>query len=1077
MHREPRIRPLATALHPTSIPQTTAILRAMAFVGRERELSILGAALDRAARGEPAHVAVSGPLGIGISALFDELARRLDGAPVVTLLRARCYAPRSGVPYAAVADALAPALARLPDERFVGVVGPVAFDIAQVIAGVGDRLDALGAPPQSPHLSAAHQQGARVREALLGVIERLAADGLLCLVVEDMEHADPATREFIASLVRFTGRLRLGLVIGIHPDVIPRGDPLRRLERILDESPAVERVVLSGLSRAEMLVMLEELAGERPTLGFVAAVMEGSQGNPLIAGQLLAAQQDVAGMRLSDDLDEIIEARLMRLEPAQVRVLRVLAATRRPLSADELLSLQLADGHLTRASMNAALESGLATDAGGQLVIAHEVFAEAIERLTMPRQRHRLHASLVEWAVSPGEAAWHWQAAGRPAEAAAAHLRAAHAALPVDPGASAMLHYSMALELAEDVPGDASLLAAAAAAANSAAAFRRAAAYAEQAIEVVAGGRVERLLAGRGGAVADRTRAGELSLQLGEYRRSSGDSVGARQAFEQGVALTPPHAHGLRARALALLAQDLMLEGRFADSARTARQARDLAAASPDALGALAHATDTLGVDLAYGGEIDRALELLEEAIDTGRQAGDLAEVMRGYANMTTVLDLDLRREKALEVVKEGMAEASRNGLGLTYGAFLRGNAADILFQLGRWQECEAECRAALEFPPAGVAWFSPILYLGLVLVESRADDEAARLVGRSLLQLETVPAGQWSSLVLRTAVSLALWRGDFDDALNAAAQNWSRVVETDDAGQMASSVALILEAAAAAAQRGRLRRDWSKVADASTSATDMLTQAEQRIARHELPASVGARREAELYLATARAHLARVRGRAKPETWAELAEAWTKVHVPYQAAKARWWQAQAALPVRTRRAEARRALLAAWRIAGELPAQPLRRALRDIADRGRIKLPQAELVAIPIVPATEAESIAEGKRQAVPVGPGLVPAESALAERVAAGGPSPGELRFGLSPRENAVLLVLAEGRTNREIAERLFISERTVAVHVRRILAKLGVSGRVEAAGLAIRLGLVPSDPHASIDERASVTAGPTG
>ena len=58
-------------------------------------------------------------------------------------------------------------------------------------------------------------------------------------------------------------------------------------------------------------------------------------------------------------------------------------------------------------------------------------------------------------------------------------------------------------------------------------------------------------------------------------------------------------------------------------------------------------------------------------------------------------------------------------------------------------------------------------------------------------------------------------------------------------------------------------------------------------------------------------------------------------------------------------------------------------------------------------------------------------------------------------------MLLVLAEGRTNREIADRLFISERTVAVHVRRILSKLSVSGRVEAAGVAIRLGLLPDDP----------------
>ena len=49
-----------------------------------------------------------------------------------------------------------------------------------------------------------------------------------------------------------------------------------------------------------------------------------------------------------------------------------------------------------------------------------------------------------------------------------------------------------------------------------------------------------------------------------------------------------------------------------------------------------------------------------------------------------------------------------------------------------------------------------------------------------------------------------------------------------------------------------------------------------------------------------------------------------------------------------------------------------------------------------------------------------------------------------------------IARGRTNREIGERLFISEKTVGVHVGKILSKLRVSGRVEAATVAIRLGL---------------------
>jgi DNA-binding CsgD family transcriptional regulator len=66
----------------------------------------------------------------------------------------------------------------------------------------------------------------------------------------------------------------------------------------------------------------------------------------------------------------------------------------------------------------------------------------------------------------------------------------------------------------------------------------------------------------------------------------------------------------------------------------------------------------------------------------------------------------------------------------------------------------------------------------------------------------------------------------------------------------------------------------------------------------------------------------------------------------------------------------------------------------------------------------------------------------------------------YGLSPREQEVLDILAEGRTDRDIAARLFISERTVHVHVRRILAKLGVSSRTEAAGVAIRQGLVPAE-----------------
>jgi DNA-binding NarL/FixJ family response regulator len=61
------------------------------------------------------------------------------------------------------------------------------------------------------------------------------------------------------------------------------------------------------------------------------------------------------------------------------------------------------------------------------------------------------------------------------------------------------------------------------------------------------------------------------------------------------------------------------------------------------------------------------------------------------------------------------------------------------------------------------------------------------------------------------------------------------------------------------------------------------------------------------------------------------------------------------------------------------------------------------------------------------------------------------------LTARELEVLSLVAAGQTNRQIGERLFISEKTASVHVSNLLGKLGAAGRGEAALIAHRLGLV--------------------
>jgi DNA-binding NarL/FixJ family response regulator len=85
-------------------------------------------------------------------------------------------------------------------------------------------------------------------------------------------------------------------------------------------------------------------------------------------------------------------------------------------------------------------------------------------------------------------------------------------------------------------------------------------------------------------------------------------------------------------------------------------------------------------------------------------------------------------------------------------------------------------------------------------------------------------------------------------------------------------------------------------------------------------------------------------------------------------------------------------------------------------------------------------------------------PAASAGADRATGGAarrPEPAE-ELGLTPREREVLALVADGRTNRQIAEALFISDKTASVHVSNILTKLKAGNRGEAGALAHRLGL---------------------
>jgi len=87
---------------------------------------------------------------------------------------------------------------------------------------------------------------------------------------------------------------------------------------------------------------------------------------------------------------------------------------------------------------------------------------------------------------------------------------------------------------------------------------------------------------------------------------------------------------------------------------------------------------------------------------------------------------------------------------------------------------------------------------------------------------------------------------------------------------------------------------------------------------------------------------------------------------------------------------------------------------------------------------------------------------EERLAQEAARASADTGDLaaeQLGLTPREREVLVLLARGLSDKEIADGLFISPRTAMTHVGNILAKLGVNKRTLAASVAVRKGLVPA------------------
>ena len=387
----------------------------------------------------------------------------------------------------------------------------------------------------------------------------------------------------------------------------------------------------------------------------------------------------------------------------------------------------------------------------------------------------------------------------RSRRARAAALRAAAIEEEAGAGADALEHLELAIELAfpatdgagapADLP-DVALLRRAAEAALTAGDPGRAAAFAESALDP----RIRSV---------DRLASAAAWDRLGVFRWESGDREGALAAHARALEILPRTETLERAHVLATMAQIRMLEGSFNEAEHVAAESIALAESNGAAADAwLGHALCTLGVVDGWLGRPESAVARLEAALAIAVRLDRLDDAFRARANLATILDLEGRREEAVEVTDAGIAMAEAAGLEAVHGNRLRGSAVDSLFPLGRWREARALAVHALAWAPAGVAFVHAAVGFITVETEMSAGEDASRTLGRLLVELELIDDTQFAVPTYQAAASLALWRGDPADARRVVDAAWERVRTTEDWALAARTAGTVLAVAGDIAKR-----------------------------------------------------------------------------------------------------------------------------------------------------------------------------------------------------------------------------------------------------------------------------------
>ncbi|HXZ77824.1 MAG TPA: LuxR C-terminal-related transcriptional regulator, partial [Streptosporangiaceae bacterium] len=807
------------------------------------------------------------------------------------------------------------------------------------------------------------------------------------------------------------------IIVTYRSDELHRTHPLRPLLAELGRLSWVERIELPRLGRLHADELVAHITGREPEPRLADQIYRRAEGNPLFVEELLCCDGGLAA-ELSESLRDLLLAGVQRLPEETQELLRAASAGGQRSSHALLAAVTGLDGdELARRLRPAVAANVLRADEDGY-TFRHELGREAIYDDLLPGERTRLHTRFAEalgsdaGLVAPGrgliEQAHHWYHAHDTAWALVSAWQAAAAAGHALAHAEQLTLLARVLELWDKVPDAAQRIGA-----SHLDVLEQAAATAKGADEP------ERGIAFASAALKEIDPAAEpvRAALLLETRATLGDESGRTDpAADLRAALElVPAGLGDAARARVLVSESKYLavphgpEGRAAaeEALSLAQQVGD-AATQVSALCELACIESHSGNDLA-------ALAMLAEARSLAVKAGALRPLLHAAINESHVLEGMGEHERAAEVARAGIASARDYGLARSTGTFLAINVAEPLVSLGRWDEAIEVIEHALALSPPRINRLALRLLAGDIAMR-RGDLGGARELADAA-RAGLSPAGhqgcreaQYYLPLAQLEAELFLAEGrpaDARDVVTAAADRFDLVHDPRYAWPLLAVGARACTAPAAVRGQAAAEQGGDLLGRLRTLAGKMDASGPVQLAgRLTFTAEAGAELADEADGGQDRAQ------------WDAAAAAWERAAQPYQVAVAMLRAADAAMTAGDRDAAAQR-LRRAAELADQLGARPLGEEIGLFARNARLTL-------------------GAGRDDT-----------------------SPAPLPLGLTARENEVLRLVAAGRSNPEIAAELFISAKTASVHVSNILAKLGVSGRGEAAAAAYRLRLFDPAP----------------